>query len=499
MKLPKSFYSWTTAIGAAIASISFVSIVFMILLSFLTNTGSSYSGLITYIILPVFLVIGLILIPVGVITKSIKDRKRKVVREHQFPIVDLNQPVQRRILFYFGIISTVLILGTAYGSYEAYHYTESTEFCGKLCHRVMEPEYDTYQESPHSRVACVECHVGTGASWYVKSKLSGLRQVISVTFDLYPRPIPTPIHNLRPARETCEECHWPQKFYPRQLVVNKHFLPDEKNTEWDILLLMKVGPLHNGSGLSEGIHWHISPNVKVEYYSSDSTRNHIPWVRYINKETGDTTVFTDPETGNIRINPDSVRVMDCLDCHNRPSHNFPSPMQFVNQALAGGTLPKTLPDLKSLAMQVLNTHYPSTDSALKAISTQVDEYYQTTYEDIYRNKKDTIALAIAALQDEYQKHIFPSMNVTWDKYPNHIGHLEFDGCFRCHNNRHISSGGKVISKDCTLCHAIIGQGVSDTLRGISIFKDLPFVHPEDPDGMWKEMNCSECHKDLYSM
>ncbi len=497
MKLPKSFYSWSTVIGAVIASISFILIIFMFLISYFTGIGGNYSGLITYIILPGFMVIGLIMIPIGIFTKMARDKKGEIVREYKFPVVDLNEPSQRKILFYFLTITGILLLLTAYGSYEAYHFTESTEFCGKLCHRVMEPEYTAYQSSAHARVACVECHVGTGASWYVKSKMSGLRQVAAVIFNTYPRPIPTPIENLRPARETCEECHWPQKFYPRKLVVNKHFLPDEENTEWDIALLMKVGPVHNTNDYTEGIHWHINPNVKVEYIATDSVREVIPWVRYINLITGDTTVFTNSEYKIPNADSSEIRSMDCLDCHNRPSHNFPSPMTFMNRALTLDTLMRKVPDLKSLSMQILNTKYPDTDSAMAAISSQVDEYYKSTYEEFYKSQKNMVDSAVTLLRREYNKHIFPTMKVSWEKYPNHIGHLEFNGCFRCHDGNHTSSAGKTISMDCNLCHSIVAQGVPDTLKSVPVFNEMEFIHPNDPDGMWREAKCSECHKELY--
>ncbi len=501
MKLPKSFYSWPTALGAAIASVSLLLIILLTLFAIITKTEGSYTGLVTFIILPGIMLFGLILIPVGIFVKIRKERKGKAPGIERFPVLDLNDPIQRKILFLFLGITIVILLGTAIGSYEAYHYTESTEFCGQLCHKVMNPEYTTYQLSAHARVACVECHVGTGASWYVKSKLSGLYQVYAATFNKYPRPIPTPISNLRPARETCEECHWPQKFYPQKLVVEKHFLPDEKNTEWDIMLLMKTGPLHKHreNAVAEGIHWHINPEVRIEYFATDSVREEIPWVRYTNLTTGKSVVFTDTTKEVAPPDPAGIRVMDCLDCHNRPSHNFEPPMRFVNAALAAGTLPRELPDIKSLAMSILNTEMPSTDSAMKYIDDQVKTYYKDSYQEIFDNKFDLIEKVVKELQSEFRNHIFPEMKVTWERYPNHIGHMEFNGCFRCHDNKHKTPEGKVITKDCNLCHSILAQGTTDTLRAVNILQQLEFSHPEDPEQSWKEANCVECHKELYAM
>ncbi len=499
MKLPKSFYSWTTAMGAAIATISFILFVFLIVLSFLFGEGSGYTGLVTYIILPVFIVIGGLMIPIGIFTKRRREKKHKVVREVKFPIFDFNDPKQRRIFFIFGTGTIIFLMLIGLGSYEAFHYTESTTFCGTVCHSVMEPEYVAYQNSSHAKVGCVDCHIGGGASWTVKSKLSGSYQVYSVAFNKYEKPIPTPVHNLRPAQETCEECHWPEKFYSRKLDLEKHYLADEKNTEWDINLQMKIGPEHSGHGLKEGIHWHINPDIKVEYISNDPKREQISWVRYTNKITGEEIIFQEEGVNYTQEQFDTleIRTMDCLDCHNRPSHNYNSPMTFVNTAISAGAIPQELPEIKMLALEIMGGDYPSKDSAMKYIETTVNEYYESSYSEIYQDRKELIEMAITGLQTEFNKNIFPGMKVNWRAYPNHIGHLEFNGCFRCHNDQHSDESGKTISMDCNLCHTIVGQGVPDTLQVAKYNESLEFVHPNDPDQYWKEMLCVDCHSGLY--
>jgi len=264
MKLPQSSYNWTSLIGAVIAIISLFMMGFLLAISLFINVGSSYLGLVIYIILPGFLLLGLILIPVGMVRRMKKLKREKVVEQSRWPQVNLNIKQHRNAFVIFVISTTVFLFLSAVGTYEAFHYTESVEFCGTLCHEVMDPEYVTYQGSSHARVACVDCHVGSGADWYVRSKLSGLYQVYSVLFKKYPQPIETPISNLRPARETCEECHWPEKFYASLLRTEKHYLADERNTEWDIALRMKIGAEYSALGLQEGIHWHINPDVKIE-------------------------------------------------------------------------------------------------------------------------------------------------------------------------------------------------------------------------------------------
>jgi len=496
MKLPKSFYSWLTISGAALASISFLLIVFTLAITLLSPSDTSgYLGLFTFIILPVFLIIGLIIMPIGTLRKIKRDKKNEVTREVKFPIVNLNDPGQRMVVFIFVTGTAIFLLLTALGSYELFHYTESNEFCGTLCHKVMEPEYTTYHGSSHARVNCVECHVGTGVDWYVRSKLSGLYQVYSVIAGAYPQPIETPIHNLRPAQETCEKCHWPQKFYDPKYVTKRHYLMDEENTEWDIQLLMKTGPDHKALGQSEGIHWHINPDVQIEYVSSSRKRDTILEVIYTNLRTGNKRIFTNNEADD-HSKKELPRTMDCLDCHNRPSHDYLSPPHFVDLAFASGEISQDLPEIKAMAMGILMRDFPTTDSAMNYISTKLYKYYNNNYKELMDTNKIALDKAIAAIQEGYNKNIFPYMKAKWSAYPNYMGHVESMGCYRCHNDNFVSDDGHVISKDCNLCHSIKAQGPKGSLEYANADSSLVFKHPHDMDD-WKEMHCYDCHSELY--
>jgi nitrate/TMAO reductase-like tetraheme cytochrome c subunit len=496
IRLPHSSYNWTTLAGAIIALVSLSMILFFFAISSLIEQRP-YIGLIIYIIIPVFLVIGLILIPIGMYIRIRKDRKQKTIFTGEWPQINLNDIRHRNAFFIFSIGSAIFLFLSSVGSYEAFHFTESVTFCGKICHNVMIPEYTAYQSSPHARVACVECHVGTGADWYVKSKLSGLYQVYAVTIGSYPKPIPTPITSLRPARETCEECHWPEKFYDRKLRLEKHYLTDEKNSEWDVSLAMKIGGSHSAQGLQEGIHWHINPDVVIEYKALDEQRQKIPWVKFTNLKNGKTTIFEDQNNLLKKEQLDTLesRIMDCIDCHNRPSHNYKPPSFFVNNAITAGIIPKDLPMIKSLAMDLCGKEYSSTDTAMIAIKDGINSYYKENYPKIISEKNYLVNKAIIGLQTEYRKNIFPEMKVKWSAYPNNIGHLEFIGCFRCHNDNHKSSEGKLISKDCNLCHLINAQGSPDSSQVTSVEKSLSFRHP-DGDESWKEALCVDCHSGL---
>ena len=500
IKLPRTFHNWTSIIGATIALISLFLILFLFIISTIFNQGGSYLGIVIYIALPGLLVIGLILIPVGMAIKYRKNKKLDRQDIKSWPYIDFNDYRHRNAFMIFSIGTVIFLLLTAIGSYEAFHFTESVEFCGKLCHKVMEPEYVAYQNSPHARVACVDCHVGPGADWYVRSKLSGLYQVYAVTLGTYPTPIPVPVRNLRPARETCEECHWPEKFYARTLRIERHYLADTENTEWDIHLQMKVGASLSALGLQEEIHWHINPNIKVEYAATTADREVIPWVRYTNLETGEVHEFQDQENPLQpgQLDTLEIRQMDCMDCHNRPSHNYHTPVFFINNAITAGIIPKELPEVKLVAMDVLSDDYPTTDSAMKAIESKVNAYYSSAYEDIFNSDPGLVQQAITGIQEEYKKNIFPEMKVKWNVYPNNIGHQEFIGCFRCHNDRHSTAEGRKIPMDCNLCHTIIAQGTPGNMQVITgLDESLEFSHPNDPDGNWKGNLCSDCHRDLY--
>jgi hypothetical protein len=363
----------------------------------------------------------------------------------------------------------------------------------------MEPEHVAYQNSPHANVACVECHVGSGASWYVKSKLSGLHQVYAVLTNTYPRPIETPLHDLRPARETCEKCHWPQKFYARTLWTNKYFLADSVNSEWDIMLQMKTGPEYSGLGLVEGIHWHINPAVNIEYISDNDKRENITYVKYTNKTTGAVKIFrndSNPISDSL-LASSATRTMDCIDCHNRPSHNYSSPTVYFDKAMQTGAVSKDIPFFKKAAMGVLKETFTDRDTALMKIKESITGYYKTGFSEYYAQNTELIDKSISAVQKSFSENTFPKMKVTYDHYPEHIGHLESDGCFRCHNDAFVAADGSKISRDCNLCHTIVGQGKPGAIEYTSIKENLDFKHPINIGTAWKEANCSECHRYLY--
>ncbi len=515
-RLPSVFYNMVTILGAALAGLSLVLIVFLVVLDALGGGENPYMGIIAFTILPVFLILGLVVVAAGAWREH--RRRGRGEGEKRLPLIDLNEPRTRRATMIFTV-GTVLLLGmTAFGTFKAYEATESVAFCGTTCHTVMEPEYVAYQNSPHARVACVQCHIGPGAEWFVRSKLSGAYQVYAVLADVYPRPIETPIRNLRPSRDTCEQCHWPEVFYRDKYVVHDYWSAEENNHHFRLHLLMKVGGAHGESGHTEGIHWHSNSRNKVEYVAIDTQREQIPWVRSTSPEGG-THIFrtADLDFDESRLDEYEVRRMDCMDCHNRPSHDFHHPARLANQALASGRVSKALPGIKGVMVEALEQdELTSREEAAVAVPGFVRDHYAAAAADASAASEVSpgtvaganpgaagpavtggvdaaaVATAAAVTWDLYRKNYFPVMRTSWRAHLNHIGHLYSDGCFRCHDGRHESDDGTVIPHDCNVCHTIVAQAFDDG-SGFTDLGGREYRHPEDIGGAWQDTNCTECH------
>ena len=491
-RLPDVFYNWISVIGALIATFFFGVIVLLMLIDILVQETTLYLGMLTFMVLPSFLVLGLVLIPLGALWERHR-RERGVVSAFPHEIhFDLKNPGHRNAALIWTLGTAFFLLGTAVGTYKAYQATESVAFCGELCHSVMSPEYIAYQISPHARVSCAECHIGSGAEWFVKAKISGLYQVYATLAENFPTPIPTPIENLRPARETCEHCHWPDKFYGARKDVLPHFLADEENTPYPISLMLNIGG-GGAKGEAEGIHWHVARTHHMEYIARDHDREEIIWVRLTDHDgqVVEYTIGGEPLSEKDRAHP--TRSVDCMDCHNRPSHKYLSPIRAVNQAMHQGEIDVTLPYIKRETVTALDREYKDTPGALQAIEARLTRFYREEYSELLEQKPDVVRQAVQATQAIYQQNFFPEMKVSWKAYPDQIGHSEFIGCFRCHGSELETADGKPIRKDCSLCHVILSQGTK--AAGGSISPDGErFEHPIDIDGAEFEGNCTECHE-----
>jgi hypothetical protein len=349
-----------------------------------------------------------------------------------------------------------LVMGSQF-TYRAVTYMDTDTFCGQSCHKVMDPEFTAYRNSPHARVACTECHIGPGASFFVKSKLSGAGQVLAVLFNTYPRPIPSPVEELRPARETCEQCHWPQRFAGQKFFIHTEYASDEQNAASTTVALMKIGG-RNVSG-SVGIHGAHVNAARMDYVATDQHRQVIPQVTYTDAN-GKVTVYT---ATDVKVKPEELargehRQMDCMDCHNRPTHIFQVPERALDLAMTQGSVSPKLPFIKKQALEALKKDYADHATAEREIASSLDNFYRTSYPQIYAADSAALKGAISAVQTIYAQNVFPEMKITWGTYPNNLGHTDFPGCFRCHDGNHTSADGRTISNDCATCHDLLAVG-----------------------------------------
>jgi hypothetical protein len=478
-----------TLIGAALAAVSLANIIFLFLIDAVSRTPSPYIGIFAYMIMPAFFVLGLLLMPIGMLIERRRRHRLAPGEVPAYPRLDLNNSKQRSALAFFLTFATIFVTLTAVGSYKAYQFTDSVQFCGKLCHKVMNPEYTAYTYSPHARVRCVDCHVGAGATWYVKSKLSGSYQVYAAVFNKYPRPIPTPVQNLRPAQETCEECHWPRKFYGAQLKIITHYGTDEKNTPRQIRMLIKTGGGDPSTGVVAGIHWHMNIGNQITYAETDPTRMSIPWVQVKNIGTGKVTTYMSKDSGvtQQQIDAATKHRMDCVDCHNRPTHIYVPPDRSVDQSLAANRLDVNMLFIKQQAVTALTGDYKTTPEAMVGIEKSLRDFY-AKYPAV---NEGTLDNAVKEVQRIYSVTMFPEMKVDWRTHPDNIGHFYFPGCFRCHDGQHVSSDGQVVRKDCTICHVVLDQveGQSSQMGNIT---GVQFKHPADI-GDLSAVSCNDCH------
>lgn len=443
-------------IGAGLTTASAMLILALLGVELLGFHPGPYIGILVFGILPAVFLLGLVLMPLGLWRERRRQRLAALAGAPPpaFPVIDLNlERTRARFLLFLGATVLNLVI-LALATFKAVEVMESTPFCGTTCHQVMEPEFTAHQRSPHARVGCVSCHIGPGADWFVKSKLSGSWQVVSVALNLYPRPIPTPVANLRPARETCEQCHWPASFVGDRLQVRTHFSPDQANTETKSVLLLRVGGIQGRT--SQGIHWHVDPKVQIRY-RADKLRQKIGDVE-MRVEGKPAKVFRSAAAGE---GLEDWRVMDCVDCHNRPTHIYQLPGPGIDAAIREGKIDRSLPYIKREGLAALQAVYTSKEAARLGIQRRLLEFYSRPLPAFPAPSAAAVESAAAALFEVWRVNVFPHMKVTWGTYPDHLGHAGDGGCFRCHDEEHATAGGEKISQDCNLCHNLLAMEEED--------------------------------------
>jgi len=431
----------TTASGVTMIAYWFVEL-------FGRRADNPYLGIIFFLILPALFVLGLVLIPIGLFA-----RRRKLQLAGQipaeFPKIDLNDRIFRHGLDIVLIATIVNLLVVAAASYRGVAYMDSPQFCGSSCH-VMHPEFTAYKVSAHSHVACVECHIGSGIASHFKAKVNGTKQLIEVTFNRVPKPIPSPVMNLRPAREICEGCHTPAKFVGEKLLVKSNFADDEKNTETQSVVVLHLGGIDSLSHLT-GIHGvHLG---HIEYIDTDPTRTTIPWVERTFPD-GSKTVF-DASSLKGAMPQGERRLMDCIDCHNRAAHTMQTAEDALNRSMADGAISPELPWIHKKGLELLKANYATEAEARVKIPAQLTQFYRDEHPDILKAHPDLVKAAGQGLVTVFTTNVFPDMKVTWGTHPNHIGHMSYPGCFRCHDGDHVAKDGKTLTQDCATCHNLL--------------------------------------------
>lgn len=389
--LSLSIVHWLTSVGVVLTTAS--AGVFLLLV--FQQFDNPYIGIIVFLIIPAIFVLGLLLMPLGLAVAARRHggyRKLIALPREGPQLARLGWAIAFATLANAGILTAAAYHGVA--------VMDSKQFCGETCHSAMQPQYVRYQNSRHAAIPCVDCHIGDGAEAFIHYKISGVRQLIRLTTNTYHRPIPPAMDRLRPANDTCEQCHSQSKQEDRLKVI-RHYDDDEQSTEKTTVLFLKIGSkIHKA---------HVGRNI--EYSAATTDPQTIPTVTV----NGKTYSADGASPGPIR------RKMDCMDCHNRSGHDFQTPEDAVDSAIAEGKLVRSRPFTRRDAVAALKGKLP-------------------------------VSQQPAAVQEIYAANVYPGMNITWNTYPNNIGHTASPGCFRCHDDQHKTKTGESITQDCSACH-----------------------------------------------
>lgn len=476
----RNFRNWLSWSGMVLAAGGLFAFLLLFAIDLFAARRSPYVGILAYVVAPVFIVLGIFLTFLGALIRW-RTRRHAVRTAEPLAIkIDLARPRDRRILTLFVVASVGFLFLTALGSYQTYQITESVQFCGKACHLPMEPEFVAAQHTAHAKVDCVACHVGPGAAAYFKTKVNGVKQLYHTVRNDFDRPIRVTADNPRPSQAICEQCHWPQRYVGNIIRSYNHYLSDEKNTPFTVRLLLNVGGGDLSNGPPGGIHWHMNIANKIEYIATDEQRLSIPWVRMTNPQGIVTEYRTAEFTDDLAKH--KIQRMDCMDCHSRPAHKVHTPNDAVDLALSTGRLDPSTPWVKSKVVAALTQPYKTKFEAEQGIANSL----RAAYPD--RTQSDRI---INVAQTIYRENFFPEVNVDWRTHPDFVGHKNWNGCFRCHDGKHVAADGKTSIKasDCKSCHLILAQGTGETLSQINP-QGHDFIHIDSP---YFDFSCTECH------
>jgi hypothetical protein len=448
---------WVAMTGTALVTLAGFSWLFLLPLHIAGNASNPYIGLLAFVALPMIFFCGLALIPIGIALG------RRHVTQALATVPD-RRAAWRRAGIFFGVMTLANVVIGSQLSYRAVSQMETVQFCGQTCH-VMKPEFTAHMRPSHAQLECVACHVATGATGFVKSKMAGTRQLLAVTLNNFPRPIESAMESNRlvPSAETCENCHQRTKpMIPRVRVISK-YKDDETNTRTETVLTMMVDRIHGA---------HLGPGVHIRYAAADKKRQTIPWVEY--RGAGGATrtyLASDAKPGAAGALP--TFDMQCVDCHNRAAHSFEVPETAIDSEMSAGHIPADLPFVKKTGLDLVKAQYNSEDEAAAKIASGLNDFYRQKYPDISGKRSNDVNAAAQGLLVVWRRNVFPDLKVTWGTYPNNLGHADYPGCFRCHDDSHATAEKKTITQDCAACHTAVA--VEETSP--EILKSLGIAHP----------------------
>jgi hypothetical protein len=448
---------WIGMAGTALVTLAGFSWLFLLPLHVSGHANNPYLGLFAFVLLPAIFFTGLVLIPIGI-----------VLARRRLPLgvatVADSKAMWRRAGIFFAVMTMANLSIGSQLSYRAVAHMESVQFCGQSCH-VMKPEFTAHQRAPHAAIACVECHVSPGATGFLKAKMAGTRQLVGVILNNFPRPIESAMESNRlvSSSETCETCHQRGKSMSPKLRVITNYKDDETNTPTQTVLTVMVDRIHNA---------HLGAGVAIQYAAADKKRQTIPWVEYKNSRTGASKTYLASDAKPDAIAAMPKFAMQCVDCHNRAAHSFEAANRAVDGAIQRGEIPADLPFVKKTGFALIQAAYKSDEDAVSKITTSLSDFYRVKYPDVFAKRSNDIDAAARALTAIYARNVFPDLKVTWGTYPNNLGHADYPGCFRCHDDSHAAADKKTITQDCAACHTAVAVEESSP----EILKSLGIAH-----------------------
>ncbi|MEN8136779.1 MAG: NapC/NirT family cytochrome c [Thermodesulfobacteriota bacterium] len=445
--------------GAVVSGLIFPVLVVLLFIDMQGIVQNPYFGFLIYMVMGPLFVIGLLTVLVGQFL--FRDREEIGLFTLEYIREQFNMPGRfirvRKLIYISSTLGFFTLIVIVVVSYTGFRYTETIGFCGQFCHDVMEPQYISHQNSPHSRIACVKCHISGSSDLVTRSKVSGVTMIFSTVLGRYERPIKNPVHSLRPDREVCEQCHRPEVFHGDKLYIKDYFLADEQNTRVQTVLLMRIGSSGYRDRLAQGIHWHVSPDHKTYYRSARDDQDRITEVKLVDHD-GSVFIFKNKEEPLDReLGEEDYRLMDCMDCHNRPTHVFLPASEAVDRKIAMGAIARTLPFIKKVALEVILQKYDSKAQARRRIAEGIEGWYAENRPDVPVERKTELDQAVNVIYQAWAENVFPEMGIGWETYRNNLAHESGNGCFRCHSDSYQTTEGRGIPNNCDLCHYILAE------------------------------------------